>query len=115
IIRGGRSFLGPTGDGAIRCVYLTNGASLSGFTLTGGGTRNTGDFFREEAGGGLWCESVSAVVSNCVILENSSSAFGGGVYSGTLKGCTLTTNSAENGRGGGAYESRLNNCTLIGN
>ncbi len=51
------------GDGAIRCVYLTDGASLSGFTLTNGATRN--DSERDGSGGGVWCELASAVLTNC--------------------------------------------------
>jgi hypothetical protein len=62
------------GDGAIRCVYLTNGASLSGFTLTNGATRATGNAWPDEViGGGLWCESTNAVVSNCVVVRNAAS------------------------------------------
>lgn len=97
------------GDGAIRCVYLTNGANLSGFTLTNGATRNdsgNADYLTEQLGGGLWCESLTAVVSNCLIMGNS----GGGVYSGTLNNCTLTGSS-----GWGASGATLNNCMLSGN
>jgi hypothetical protein len=46
-----------------RCVYLTGEASLSGFTLTNGGAANS-------YGGGLYCESASGVVSNCVLTGN---------------------------------------------
>ena len=61
------------GDGAIRCVYLTNGASLTGFTLTNGATdRNSW-----RSGGGVWCESTGAVVTNCTLTGNSA---GGGAY-----------------------------------
>ncbi len=40
------------GDGAIRCVYLTNGAGLSGFTLRNGATTTNG--WEELSGGGVW-------------------------------------------------------------
>ena len=100
------------GDGAIRCVYLASGASLSGFTLSNGATRTEGDPDLEQSGAGLWCES-TAVVSNCVVTGNSAWFFGGGVYHGTLNNCTVTGNSAYHG--GGAYECTLNNCAVTGN
>jgi hypothetical protein len=101
------------GDGAIRCVYLTNGACLSGFTLTNGATRYLGDFVREMSGGGIYCESTNAWVTNCVVVCNSADYYGGGSYSGTLSNCTLAGNSAENG--GGASHGTLNYCALTAN
>ena len=88
----------------VRCVYLSAGASLAGFTLTNGGATQ---------GGGIQCESSTAVVSNCVMAGNLAWNRGGGASSGTLNSCVLAQNRA--GEGGGAYGSTLNNCTLIGN
>ena len=101
------------GDGAIRCVYLTSGASLSGFTLTSGAAR-IGWYYQDYSGGGVWCGSTNAVVSNCVIVGNSASSFGGGAFGGTLNNCTLTGNMVSSD-GGGAYGGTLNNCTLTDN
>jgi hypothetical protein len=92
------------GGGTAGCVYLTNNAVMVGFTLTNGMADN---------GGGVYCESTSAVLSNCVLSGNSANN-GGGAEGGTLNNCTLTGNSALFG-GGGALDSTLNNCVLTGN
>src|SRR6266850_7178034 len=94
---------------SVRCVYLTNGAILSGFTLTNGSPSVYGSD-PEKAGGGVWSESASAVISNCVMTGNISWSTGGGAYSGCLINCTLTGNRA--GGGGGAFNATLINCTL---
>ncbi len=127
-----RSINGPlftiiNGGHSNRCVYLTNGASLSGFTLTNG---------RAHQGGGLWCESINVVVSNCVVSRNSTfgqylhtsccdphvaPAFAGGVYGGTLNNCILSDNWAETYThvalrcDRSTCNATLNNCRLTGN
>lgn len=137
VIQGYQVPVTTNGDGAIRCVYLTNGVVLSGFTLRGGATRAAGDTALERSGGGVWCESTGALLTNCVITRNGAAAYGGGAYAGTLKNCVLTdnwcqrggggscnglgsscaftANAAFSGPGGGVYNGTLTNCTLTGN
>jgi hypothetical protein len=144
IIRGYQTPGITNGPSAIRCAYLTNGATMVGFTLKDGATReyyNIVPVPELMRGAGAWCESASAVLSNCVLRGNSA-AFagllrychegsgsesispemfpdcpgyigGGGVFRGTLYNCELWNNSAH--FGGGAYFSTLNSCLLVGN
>ena len=95
------------GGDALRCVYLTNGAALSGFTLTNGKAGN---------GGGLYCTSTNVLVANCTLVNNTVTS-GGGACSGTLTHCALSGNTCPftGGGGGGAAGSTLLNCTLSGN
>ena len=101
------------GGGAIRCCSLNDGASLTGFTLANGWVNGDND------GGGVWCASTNAFLTNCVLTGNSASndsvgGQGAGAYGGTLYDCTLSGNVA-GVFGGGAYNCALYNCTLSGN
>ena len=97
---------------ATRCAYLTNGAVLTGFTLTNGGAI--------DYGGGVFCvpsvgplQKSTAVLSNCMLINNWAYLEGGGAFGGTLNDCLLTGNSAD--RSGGASRCTLNQCVLSGN
>ena len=112
-----RSVNGPqvtviSGGGTNPCVYLSDGASLTGFTLTDGYTRYTPGL-GGIGGSGVSCASTEAYLTNCVIAGNSAYG-GGGVLGGTLYNCTLTGNSSVRGTGG-ALISTLYNCVLTGN
>ena len=124
------------GGGTVRCAWLADQAKLSGFTLTNGAAT---------CGGGVWCQSSAAVVSDCVLTGNRAS-IGAGASGGTLSRCRLTGNetlspdpasggispqgggtaccvlnqcrlegNSSTGPGGGAYMGTLNNCILVGN
>jgi len=97
------------GPASMRCVYLINGASLIGFTLTNGATSTSGN------GGGAYCGTLS-ILSNCVLTVNSAK-LGSGAYRGKLYNCVLIANASplSDGRGGAAHESTLYNCTLTNN
>ena len=102
-------------DSVVRCVLLTNGACLSGFTVRNGATHLTGIWAQEGYGGGIWCESPDATICNCIITGNIAAAGGGGVYYGTLYNCYVCNNSAFNDVGGGAFGSILINSVLADN
>ncbi len=117
----GPQFTIINGLGTSRCAYLADGASLTGFTLTNG-------FARGDDGGGVFCQSANAFLTNCVITGNWADLGGGGAYGGTLDNCTLTGNSGGGtaggtlyncaltaNSGGGASGGMLYNCTLTGN
>src|ERR1039458_3195621 len=98
----------------IRCVYLTNGAALIGFTLTNGASRLSGNITNEQSGAAVWCESTNAIISNCALMHSYANQFGGAAYQGTLNNCIITNNQAFFS-GGGTYLANLNNCVVAGN
>lgn len=102
------------GNTAVRCVYLTEQAALVGITLSNGATASSGDAIKEESGAGVWCESVNAFITNCVITRGWAADYGGGIFSGTVVNSAITSCQG-NISGGGAYGSTLVNCLVSNN
>ena len=103
------------GAGAIRCVYMTNDTTLIGFTIAHGATE-TNDASPSDLGiGGVRCDNyTNSILTNCVIIYNSSTVGAGGVYLGTLNNCLIASNSTGT-YGGGVVYSTLNRCVVKGN
>lgn len=81
------------GSNTIRCVYLTNGPVLSGFTITNGHISVNG--------GGIYAPSTNFLITNCCITHCSAGSGGGFAGGGLLESCVLSGNSAS-GDGGAA-------------
>jgi hypothetical protein len=105
---------GPT---AVRCAWLTNGATLEGFTLTRGATRSGTNSDALASGGGVWGTSFAATVSRCNISTNASSLRGGGAFSVTILESRVEGNVCQsfNAGGGGTANSRVFNSYIAGN
>jgi len=89
----------------VRGVYLVEGATLSGFTIT--------NFLMSAGGGvGVYGEGLGAIVSNCVIAGCSATHDGGGVYQCTVYDSTILNCRAQNG--GGAAQCNLIRCRIEG-
>jgi hypothetical protein len=102
------------GQNAIRCVWLSDGATLNGFTLRNGATHAGTSGLSDTLGGGLFASSANAQVLNCVLSNNAAGFGGGGCYFASLANCKLLAN--ECGKfGGGAENSTLRNCLVSGN
>jgi hypothetical protein len=113
VIQGAWDPVSTNGPLAVRCAWLTNGAMLKGFTLTGGATRTSG-VTADLSGGGIWCSASNSLVANCILETNAVASNGGGAYGGTLLSCAVLGNFGGTSSGA-TYGSWLRNCTVVSN
>jgi hypothetical protein len=98
-----------------RCAWVTNDAVLSGFTLRSGGAFSPNNVTPALlAGGGVWCSSLTSIVTNCWITSCTAYSNGGGVYGGTLKSCVISGNYSQ-ASAHGVCASVLNNSLVVSN
>jgi hypothetical protein len=105
-------------DDSYHVVRGANGATLDGFTVSGGLANGDSDL----VGAGMYNVSASPIVANCTFTNNVASA-GAGMYndtsSPTVTNCAFTNNSAPMGDGGGMHNETsspaVSNCAFTQN
>lgn len=110
--RGAATIVGQTTRPYVRCAYVGNGATLSGFTLERGAAYGDSEI-HDGAGGGAWMES-GARLSDCTVVRCKSGNYGGGLFGGAAEACTVTNSSCSR-YGGGAADCTLHGCRLVKN
>ena len=113
---------GPIGSNAVRCVYMAHyNAVFTGFTVSNGHTLGflpQDQPQSQEDGGGIYA-SLGGTISDCVVVSNACTTWGGGVRiqnRGLVHGCTFIGNSGDYG-GGLSLDnaSVVSNCVFVGN
>jgi len=105
----GRGFYFDSGEDA-NCI-------ISGFTIRNGRSDEG------QSGGGLFCDNNSnPVIVNCIIVDNLTELYGGGVYCNNsnpqIKGCIISNNRGRYGGGLACFNAgnlAITNCTIIKN
>ncbi len=112
------------GDGAVRGVFLCAGATLRGFTVTGGRTLYNSTTSTIDTMGGGVCGAYSAsdgtvaqwrgLVENCMVSNNIARTGGGAQY-GTYRNCRFEGNSVYNNLGYALCRGFAEGCVFKGN
>jgi hypothetical protein len=115
---------GPKGNSAVRCLFVTNGVTVTGFTLSGGSTATSSlQYLNDQGGGGVFCYYGGHLI-DCKIIGCEADRRGGGVHclnGGLLDRCTIFGNIVRGtqwGEGGGVmleYAGILNDCIISSN
>ena len=112
-----------------RCVLISYGATLDGFTVRNGRSYANQPYGDSYGGGILIYDGIpdgntyGGIVTNCIVRNNYGNA--GGIMvriaTGTVANCTIYSNTASNGGGGVSVDavyksgSKIENCTIFDN
>jgi hypothetical protein len=118
------TIINGVGNGAA-VTFEYDTSVLTGFTITDGNSTVEPNVY----GGGIYCygqgEEIAPTISHCIIIRNSASSCGGGIYccnsSPTISYCLIAGNLAD--WGGGIYcenedewfSPTINHCLIVGN